>query len=319
MICRIAIGTSSFGSSDRTPLDMLAQAGAEVIDNPYGRRMNEDEIIAHLEGADGLLAGLEPLTRSVMRSAPQLRAIARVGIGMDNVDMKAARELGIRVSNTPDGPTRAVAEMCLAALLSLSRQLIPFNNDVHEGIWKKRMGTSLNGTKVLLIGYGRIGRRFGELLRSFGAEIMVSDPGASQEALEHGEQLVSLTQGLEIAEVISLHAGGKDTILGEAEFQKMRPGMILLNSARAGLIDEHAFVRSLENGTVSSAWTDVFWKEPYSGRLREFDQVLLTPHVSTYTRQCRRAMETEAVRNLLRDLGVHFSDPGAKPGDQSPG
>lgn len=316
MTCRIAIGTSSFASADRMPLDILAQAGAEIIPNPYGRRLDEDEVIAHLKDADGLLAGLEPLTRKVMQSAPKLRAIARVGIGMDNVDVQGARDLGVRVSNTPDGPTQAVAEMCLAALLSLSRQLIPFNRELHGGIWKKRMGTGLSGTRVLLIGYGRIGRRFGELLRVFGAEIMVNDPAVVHDVLESGEQLVSLTEGLETAEVISLHAGGNDTILGESEFRKMRPGMILLNSARAGLIDEDAFVNALENGTVSSAWTDVFWKEPYSGRLREFDQVLLTPHVSTYTRQCRRAMETEAVRNLLRDLGVHFS---AEPGDQSPG
>jgi D-3-phosphoglycerate dehydrogenase len=308
---RIAIGPSSFAVADETPLKMLEQAGVEIVPNPYKRRLTEQEIIAHLDSVDGLIAGLEPLNRAVLESASRLKAIARVGIGMDNVDVEAAKELNIRVSNTPDGPTEAVAELCLTALLALGRKLVAFNTDLHGGVWKKRIGIGLRGTRVLLVGYGRIGRRFGDLLHFLGADILVTDPAVAPETLKHGERLISLDEGIQEAEVVSLHANGVETILGEAEFQKMRPGMILLNSARGELIDEEALERALKNGTVADAWLDVFWQEPYSGRLTEFNQILLTPHVSTYTRQCRRSMEEGAVRNLLRDLGIADHSPPA--------
>ena len=301
---RVAIGPSTFAAVDDRPKKMLEQAGLEIVPNPYGRRLTEEEIIACLDGVDGLIAGLEPLNRKVLELAPKLKAIARVGIGMDNVDMEAARELNIRVSNTPDGPTEAVAEMCLAALLAMGRRLISFNDDLHTGVWKKRLGIGLKGTKVLLVGYGRIGKQFGSSLRFLGAEILVTDPLMTAETLEHGERLVMLKEGIREAEVVSLHAGGDEIILGQKEFKNMRHGMILLNSARGGLIDEMALVHALENGIVAAAWLDAFWREPYSGQLTEFDQVLLTPHTSTYTLQCRRVMEETAVRNLLRDMEI---------------
>jgi D-3-phosphoglycerate dehydrogenase len=223
---------------------------------------------------------------------------------MDNVDIESATKLKIKVSNTPEGPTEAVAELCLTALLSIQRQLIPHNKDMHHQVWQKRIGQGIKGTNVLLIGYGRIGRRFGDLLRFLGAEIFVSDPYLKLENLRHGENLVSLEKGLSEVQIISLHASGKDTILGKKEFEKMNKDVVLLNSARGELVDEVAVIKALETGTVKAAWFDVFWTEPYIGRLTQFQQVLLTPHASTLTRQCRRSMEEAAVRNLIRDLGT---------------
>jgi len=302
MTLRIAVGVSSFADSDATPMKMLEESGVEIIPNPYSRRMTEEEIIRHIDGIDGLLAGLEPLNRKVLKSASSLRAVARVGIGLDNVDLDTAHELNILVSNTPDGPTEAVAEMCLASLLTLSRRIVDFNTDFHSGIWKKHIGTGLRGTRVLLIGYGRIGRKFGEMLRFFGAEIMVYDPFISSDSLTKSEERVALEEGIARAEVISLHASGNETILNKEVIGKMQKGVILLNSARGDLINENALIDALESGRIDSVWLDVFWKEPYNGRLLEFSNVLLTPHVSTYTLQCRLSMEVAAVKNLLRDL-----------------
>jgi D-3-phosphoglycerate dehydrogenase len=158
---KIAVGASSFSCDIQ---------GHEVVLNPFGRKMTEDEIIAHLHDVDGLLAGLEPLNDRVFSSCPKLKAIARIGIGMENVDMEAAERHGIKISNTPDAPTYAVAEMTLAAALALARRVVPANTDMHGGKWKKRMGISLSGSTVLLIGYGRIGKRFAELLEPFGVE-----------------------------------------------------------------------------------------------------------------------------------------------------
>lgn len=173
---KVAIGPSSFAAKSEKPLQMLEEAGCEIVPNPFGRRLTEEEIIAHLEGVDGLIAGLEPLNRKVLKSSPNLKSIARVGIGMSNVDRDAASELGIKVSNTPEAPTIAVAEMCLAALLAIGRNIVPCNQAMHAGDWDKRVGFSISDIKVLLIGYGRIGKQFGKLLRYFGAEVWFAIP-----------------------------------------------------------------------------------------------------------------------------------------------
>jgi len=304
MTLRVAIGPSSFAQEDKTPLQMLEDSGVEVKPNPYSRRLTEDEIIGHLEGVDGLIAGLEPLNRRVLSSAPQLKAIARVGIGVTNVDFEAAAEFDVKISNTPDPPAAAVAELTVTALLALCRKLMPTNAALHRKEWKKTIGAGLLGAKVLLVGYGRIGRRVAHLLRAFGAKILVCDPFIQQDSLCHGEIQVNLAEGLGEADVVSLHASGTEVLIGSDQFQQMREGVILLNSARGELVQEEALVAALESGKVAGAWLDAFWEEPYTGKLTEFDRVLLTPHVGTYTQRCRLDMESEAVRNLLRDLGV---------------
>jgi D-3-phosphoglycerate dehydrogenase len=302
----VAIGPSSFAEADPLPLHRLARTGVEIRSNHFKRRLTEDETIELLQGVHGLVAGLESLNRRVLTaSRDTLRAVARVGIGMENVDQAAARELGILVSNTPDGPTDAVAEMTLAALLSIGRRLGPASADLHKRQWTKHMGVGLAGTAVLLVGFGRIGRRVAQLLQTFQAEILFTDPDVP--AVPAGFDFcrrVALAEGLAAADVISLHASGAHVLLGEKEFSAMKPGVVLLNAARGGLIDESALVGGLRAGLVSTAWLDVFPEEPYTGALCDFPQVLLTPHMATYTRQCRRRMELEAVDNLLRDLGL---------------
>jgi D-3-phosphoglycerate dehydrogenase len=311
---RVALSPSSFAAENRTPLAMLEDAGVEVLPNPYGRRLTEDEAIQHLREVDGLIAGLEPLNRRVLSSASRLRAIARVGIGLDNVDMEAARELGVLVSNTPEGPTQAVAEMTVAAALTLSRDLLGANQALHAGRWEKRVRSGLRDASVLLVGFGRIGRRVAELLMPFGTRTMAVDPYVSEEDFE-GTQRMTLAEGLREADIVSLHAAGRETILGPSEFECMRDGVLMLNSARGELVDETAIVKALDSGKVAGAWFDVFRDEPYSGPLAKYPAVLLTPHISTYTRSCRLDMELGAVRNVLRDLGV-LETPAASGGGQ---
>lgn len=294
---RIVVGASSFAADSRQALDLLASHGMEVIKNPFGRKLTEEETIRHLQGADGLLAGLETLNESVFSACPQLKAIARIGIGMDNVDLDAARRHGIRVSNTPDGPTEAVAEMTLSALLCIAHQFIPANTDVHQGIWKKRMGFSIRGAKVLIIGYGRIGQRTAELMRGLGADVTIYDKYVAT-----GDS-GSLQEGLQWADVISLHAAGTETILSDMELSLCKKGVILLNSARGNLVDEQALAKRLKTGEIGWFWGDAFWQEPYTGILLSCPNAILTPHLSTYTTRCREEMETAAAQNLLEDLG----------------
>jgi D-3-phosphoglycerate dehydrogenase len=301
---RVGITPSSFAASNQKPKLALEAAGVEVIDNPYGRRLTEAEAFDYLADKDGLIAGLEPLTRKVLKNAKSLKAIARVGIGIENIDLDAARHFGIKVSNTPDGPTHAVAEMTLATALVLSRKLLETDRKMHQGHWAKNIGRGLKGQKVLFIGYGRIGRVTANLMRNFGVEILVYDPFITKKDLKNNEKQVTLEEGLPQADIITLHANSRDVVLGQKQFDKVKKGVILLNSARGELIDEKALIQALESGKVASGWFDAFWEEPYQGGLLKFENILLTPHMGTYTEQCRLAMEMDAVNNLLRDLVV---------------
>ena len=295
---RVVVGASSFAAASDKAINILKGAGVEVVKNPFGRKLTKEETIEHLKGADGLLAGLETLDEEVLSVAPDLKAIARIGIGMDNVDQEACKKYNIKLSNTPDAPTTAVAEMALAALLAIGHEIIPCNADVHNKVWKKRIGFSLIGLKVLIIGYGRIGRRFADHLKALGGEVRVYDPW--QKDISEPD----LKKALPEADVVSLHASGKEMILNAEMLDAMKDGSTILNCARGALIDEDALYERLKSGKIGHYWGDVFSEEPYAGRLTECDNAVLTPHISTYNSLCRESMETEAVRNIMEDLGI---------------
>jgi len=293
---KILIGPSTFAALDTTPMDILINAGFEVVNNPFGRKLAVSELDQLLPGITGLIAGLESLDRKVLEKS-KLKVISRCGSGMSNVDLEAAKELGIRVFSTPDGPTSAVAELTIGALLSLLRMLPMMDRDLHAGKWNKKIGTQLEGKTVVIIGFGRIGRRVVELLNPFKAKMLIVDPylkGAEEEF-----PFVTLEAALPQADIVTLHSSGETKTIGEKEFDIIKPGAFLLNASRGGLIDEDALIKAIEKGIIRGAWIDAFSREPYSGPLTKYDQVILTPHIGSYTIECRRAMEMESVENLL--------------------
>ncbi len=295
---KVVVGASSFADGNIEIDNLFKKKNIELVKNPYGRRLTKEEIIEHLKEADGLLAGLEPLDEEVFAKSQSLKAVARIGIGMDNVDKEAAQRHGIKVSNTPEGPTDAVAEMTISVLLAICHNLIASNEDVHNGIWKKRLGKSISEMKVLIIGYGHIGRKTATMLQSLGAEILIYDK-YNVEASN-----CTLDDGLKEAEAISVHASGKDEIISSEMIKSMKDGVIILNSARGGLINEKGLYDALKSGKVSYFWGDALWTEPYDGIIKECENAILTPHICTYTTKCRRSMEMQAVENLFRDLGI---------------
>lgn len=304
MKLRVAITPSSFADNDATPLRLLEEAGVEVVPNPYKRRLTEDEAIEILKDVDGVLAGVEPLTKRVFESSPRLKAIARVGVGMSNVDVKAAEERGIKVSNTPEGPTQAVAELTVAVMLAMTRQFLPLSDALHAGRWEKKITRGLEGLVVAFIGYGRIGRRVREMLRPFNIQAIIVDPFLPDANSLGSDRTLPLNEALPLADIVTLHAAGSNVILGSAEIQLMKPGALVLNPARGGLVDEPALVEALQDGRIGGAWFDTYVREPYTGPLQGMKNVILTPHIATYTVQCRSNMEGNAVKNLLRDLGL---------------
>lgn len=287
---KILITTSSFGTAEA--LKKLQDRGFEVVLNPHKRKITIPELKELLPGVIGLIAGTETIDRETMKNSG-LKVISRVGTGVDNVDLVAAKELGIAVKNTPDAPTVAVAELTLGGILGLLRQIPQMNQAVHQKIWDKKMGIQLSGKTVLIIGFGKIGRTLAKLLEPFNITLL---------KIDQASQSIPLAEGLSKADIICLHASGKKEILGLGEFKLMKKGVFLVNTARGELWDENALIEALKSGQVAGAFIDVFHAEPYSGPLTEFSQVILTPHVASNTKECRTQMEIEAVDNLLFEL-----------------
>lgn len=297
---RVLIAPSSFAEENREPRERLLEAGFEIIDNPFRRKLTKEETTALLtQDIAGLVAGLETLDREVL-SQSGLKVVSRCGAGMANVDLEAARELGIRVYNTPFGPTQAVAEMTVGCLLSLIRQIPQMDRALHGRKWDKRVGRQLKGMTVLIVGLGRIGSAVAKLLAPFEVTLLASDPGLGES--ETSLPLVPLDEGLARADVVALHASGQDRLLGKREFGILKPGAFVLNAARGELLDEEALREALDSGRVAGAWLDTFGREPYDGPLTGYDQVILTPHVGSYTAEGRLQMELDAVENLIRGL-----------------
>lgn len=298
---KIAITTSSFAKFSEAPLDLLRQSGVEFVFNETGRALTEDEAIALLSDCVGVAAGTEPLTRRVMEALPQLKVISRCGTGTDSVDLDAAREKGIAVCNTPDGPTQAVAEITLGMMLDLLRHVSRMDREVRAGVWKKRMGNLLMGKKVGIVGFGRIGRAVARLCQAFGAELAFADPMAEDSATPRK----SLSELLAWADIITLHCPKpKDGILLDAaKLGSMKKGSWLVNAARGGLVDEAALAALLQSGHLAGAAVDTFMKEPYTGPLTTVDSALLTPHVGSYAVEARIGMEVDTIKNLLKALG----------------
>lgn len=296
----IQVTTSTFGTHAPELLPRITTAGFEVRLNPYGRRLTKPEAIDLFDVAVvGVLAGLEPLDRDVL-SGSSLKVVSRVGSGLANVDLEAAADLGITVCSTPDGPTTAVAELTLGALLSLLRNISDMNVALHNGEWSKIVGRELRDRKVAVLGLGRIGSRVAELCLAFGATVYGIDP--TPFAVPPGVVLSGLEQALDRVDVLCVHASGEDCLIGATEIARMPPGSLLLNASRGGVVGEEAVRSALQSGHLGGAWLDVFVDEPYTGPLAHMSETLLTPHVGSYTQETRRRMETLAVDNLLAEL-----------------
>ncbi len=300
----LVISTSSFDIDNNPPLQHLLKQDFNIITNPHRRKLTEDEII-ELLGNDtvGLIAGIEPLTARVLESAKHLKVISRCGAGLDSVDLAATQKKGIHVLNTPEAPAQAVAELTMGFMLTLLRQIKSIDHAVRIGQWPRTQGGLLAAQTIGIIGLGHIGRRVARLCQAFEATVIAHDPYVNQAPT--GVTLAPLDTLLTNADIVTLHVSySTDThhMLNAKSFAAMKPGAIVINAARGGLVDETALAEALQSGRISGAALDVFEQEPYHGPLLAVENTLLTSHVGSLARESRQRMEIEAAENLLQGL-----------------
>jgi D-3-phosphoglycerate dehydrogenase len=301
---KIVITTTSFAKFDNQPLQLLNNSGYEVVLNPYERKLAGNEVVEIAKDAAGLIAGTESLDRSVLEHLPCLRIISRCGAGMDNIDLVAAEELNIKVANTPFGPTLAVAELTVGLILGLLRKSTRMDREMRACVWKKRMGNLLNGKKVGIIGFGRIGKKTAELLMAFGCDLGYYDTARVQGLKNLRIKRRGLYDLLRTSDIITIHVSGKyeKPLLGNREFEMMKQGVWIVNVARGGAVDEEVLFNALKDGRLAGAALDVFEKEPYNGPLKKLENIILTPHIGSYAKEARTEMEMQAAKNLVNGL-----------------
>lgn len=273
---------------------------------------SEADTIAVTAGADVVLVNFAPVTEAVLTGLAEGAAVIRYGIGYDNVDTDAARRHGVAVANVPDYGTETVADHAAASLLSLLRKLPFYDRAIRQDGWCEPRGLgSMPGfasTTVGLIGAGRIALGLARRLRPFGFRVVAHDPYADAgAAAEAGVELLALDEVLALASAISLHVPvTEDTRrLVERRFlQALRPGAVLVNTSRGGLVDEAALADALSSGQLSAAALDVFDREPLDSAspLRRLDNVVFTPHAAFFSDDSVVALQRLATDEAARAL-----------------
>lgn len=313
--------------------ELLSENYCLTYINETGRRLTKEEIITHCQNAEVIIAGTEPFDRDTLNNLPSLKIISRVGVGIDSIDTKTAKERGISILTTPISPVPAVAEHTISLLLAICKKIpdyllsqrsqvrfsqtgYPIATGDEEAILKKDSdytdeekkyritpGYLVNGKIVGIIGLGRIGFEVARILTCFGARIMYYDPHIGRIPDNTWECSPSLPYLLEKADIITIHTPplpDNKPLLDREMFTYVKKGAILINAARGSLIDENALIESIEDNTIIGAGLDTLSNEPYSGPLLNFPSVIITPHVASNTYESRKQMEIEAIQNIFQ-------------------
>ena len=291
----------------------LHPSGREILNSAPGfsvkfiEEISEPSYAPHIHDADALLIRTQPMSAGTIAKAGRLKLVSRHGVGYDAVDVAALNARGIALAVCGDVNSYSVAEHAAMMILAASKRALRADTAVRKGPWDWRNqleSQDLRGRNLLLLGYGRIGRHIREMMRGFGMTIRAFDPFLLQQGWPEGdvEPVVDLNEGLGWADVISVSAPkGDKPLIGNDEFVAMKPGVVIVNTARGGIVDELALIDALRSGKVGAAGLDVFETEPFPAfhPLAEFDQVLLSPHIAGVTDGAAERMAVSSAQNII--------------------
>ena len=283
---------------------LLREAGLTVRLHPRTSNRTPAQLAEILGDAIGVIASTDPFDASVFEACPNLRVIARTGVGVDAIDMAAATDAGVIVATTPGANEEAVADHALAMILALQRKLVENDAAIREGRWDRAGAltpSDLYGATVGLVGSGVIGRAVIRRLLAFGTTVIVYDPYLS--AAPEGTELVDLPTLLERSDVVSVHAPlteGTKGLLGAGAFASMKPGSAIVNVSRGGIVDEAALAESIRSGHLGGAGIDTFAREPIGDSpLLDLSTVIMSPHIAGLSHRSIEAMTEQATQAVL--------------------
>lgn len=302
---KVFVSTVPFAKTNKVPVELLRNIGAELIFNPLNRKLTSNELSKMISDVDVLIAGTEEINKTVLGNARNLKLISRVGIGVDAIDLNAAKDFGVQVSFTPDAPAPAVAELTIGLMLSLLRNIHIANSQMHNGQWERYFGRRIPEITIGIIGIGRIGSRVIRRLESFGTpRILVNDISEIDKSISTLRlEVVDKETIYKEADLISLHVpltSQTKNMITKKELNLMKADALLINVSRGGLINEIDLENVLRENRIAGAAIDVFDKEPYTGPLSELMNCILTCHMGSMSIDCRVRMEIEATQEAVR-------------------
>jgi D-3-phosphoglycerate dehydrogenase len=307
---KIKVSSVSF-SKDDTLRQKLLRHFPESEFNPSSHILNEDETIRFLQDCDGCIVGAEPLSQRVLAALPKLQAIAKYGVGLDNIDLQAAKHLGKEFYFTPGVNRRSVAELCLGFMLGLTHNLLGSAFEVKQGLWIKNGGIQLSQKTVGIIGCGHIGSELVALLKPFQCNILINDiVDKSSFCRDHQAHQVPLSELISKSDIISLHvpltAETKDFISAK-EFAAMKRTCFLINTSRGHVIDQSALIEALQAKTIAGAAVDVLQVEPPNDPdLTRIANIFITPHIAGNSKEAVEAMGQAAIDGLVKHFQANL-------------
>jgi len=304
---KVLVTPRSFGKTDPMAFALLESAGYEIMRNPTGSILDKAQMSQLLADCDGVILGVDPLTAEVIAQAPRLKAVAKYGVGMDNIDLEACKARGIRVSKTVGANADAVADYAFALMLALARQILPIDTRCRDDNWQKITTVDVSGRTLGLIGLGAIGRGVARRAAGFDMPVMAYDV-CWDEAYAEANGIIRATPDeiCQNADFISLHLPLLPETANFIDAQRlamMKPTTVLINTARGGLIDEAALLAALQEKRIYGAGLDVFETEPPADKnWYKLPNVILGSHCAASTTGATEKMGRMAAENLIRDL-----------------
>lgn len=306
---KVLVTPRSYGKTDPELFDLLEAAGIQAIRNETGSILDKAAMMALIADCDGVIVGVDPMDGEVIAAAPKLKAIAKYGVGVDNIDMEAAKARSIQVSRTVGANSEAVADYAMAQILAVARKTVFIDGRCRKGDWKKITTRDVSGSTIGILGLGAIGRHVARRAQGFGMKVLAFDPfwddvyaSANQIRCATKEEICRQ------ADIISLHLPllpETRNCIGREQLAMMKPNVILVNTARGGLVDEEALLDALETGRIYGAGIDAFSEEPPKDpRWFTLDNVVLGSHCAASTSGAAYQMGRMATENIIRDLDL---------------
>jgi D-3-phosphoglycerate dehydrogenase len=292
---------------DESAVARIKAAGHEII---VRNKEADGPIEEQIKGFDCVIVrSATKITREVIESADNLRLIVRAGVGLDNVDREAAKEKGIEVKNTPEAPTVSVAELVIAMMLALARNIAQADSSMKDGRWEKKKltGTELQNKKLGIIGFGRIGRKVAVIAEAFDMDVLCYDVlDIDQVSADLGARRCSIEELIASADYITVHVPlvpQTKGMIGEKELKIMKKTAYLINAARGGIIDEKALLKALNNGDIAGAALDVYENEPLlDWELVKHPHVVATPHIASSTEEAQARVGVMTADKVIAGL-----------------
>lgn len=305
MSCGLVVASCAvtFGIFNKVPVERLEDAGCEVRLNPYGRPLTPVEIVEHAKDADVIILGNDRLDSATIGKLPNLKLVVRHGAGLDNIDFSEFGKRDITVANTPGANKEETADLTFALILDLARMVTQSINQLKGGVWNKIPGRTLYGKTIGIIGVGAIGMAVASRAMGFGMDILGNDIVQRDEAARFGLLYTSLNELLSASDVVTIHVpltSATKNLIGARELKRMKPGALLINTARAGVVREAALEKALMSGHLGGYAVDVYAKEPPDPTsYMSLPNVLTTPHIGSSTMEANLRMGDMAVDNIL--------------------